>query len=241
MNSRVNKLPIVLFLFISNLCIGQIKVGKIIYERKINLEKEYKNDASSLESLKNNKIKIEEFELYFNDTCSIFKHIISDIPDKMSWATKQNTTYQNLNSRTRTVLMNVLGQEIIVNDTLVKRNWKITDSKRMIGAYDCRKAIWYKNDSTRIYAWYSTEIIANTGPEGFSDLPGTILGLATEDGGIAYFAKSVEILIPTTDNFLIDTKKKKVYTPAELNQKLIEKYGITDQGKNVIERLLRWL
>jgi GLPGLI family protein len=54
--------------------------------------------------------------------------------------------------------------------------------------YECIKAIWQKNDSTRIYAWFSPMISASIGPEGISGLPGAILGLAREDGSVVYFA-----------------------------------------------------
>ena len=133
------------------------------------------------------------------------------------------------------------GQDIFVSDTMTTRQWKITENKRVIGKYECRKAIWQKNDSTRIYAWYSPEIIPTVGPEGFSGLPGAILGLATEDGGIIYFAKSVEILEPTKEDFVIETKRKKLYSYTELKVKLEEDYGKEKWGKDLFENLFRWL
>ena len=66
---------------------------------------------------------------------------------------------------------------INVQDSLPARNWKITDSKRSICGYECRKAIYQKNDSTRIYAWYTTALVPSVGPEGFCGLPGTILDI----------------------------------------------------------------
>ena len=107
-----------------------------------------------------------------------------------------------------------------MTDSNTNRQWKITDSKRNIANYECTKAVWQKNDSTRLYAWFSPEIVPSVGPEGFDGLPGAILGLATEDGGIIYFAKSVEELKPTSEVYKVDLKKKEVYTMAELKDKI---------------------
>jgi GLPGLI family protein len=229
-------------LLINGITFSQIKTGKIVFERRTNLEKRFKDEDSRwFEFLETNKFKIDVFELYFNDTCSIFKPLITDEIDQLSWTTTQNSVFQNSNTNMRLMKLNMWGQDIFVSDTMTTRQWKITENKRVIGRYECRKAIWQKNDSTRIYAWYSPEIIPTVGPEGFSGLPGAILGLATEDGGIIYFAKSVEILEPTKENFVIETKRKKLYSYTELKVKLEEDYGKEKWGKDLFENLFRWL
>ena len=88
--------------------------------------------------------------------------------------------------------MDMMGREMVIQDSMTTRQWKITEKKRKLGGYLCRRAIWEMNDSTRIYAWFSVDVVPSIGPEGFAGLPGAILGLATEDGGIIYFAKEVE-------------------------------------------------
>jgi len=238
-----NRFLVTIFLSLNLISHGQIKSGKIVFERKTNLEKEFKDekDEDFRDFIKKNKVKIEEFELIFNDTCSIFRPVHSDVVDDLAWATTRNTTYQSNTSGLRLAIFTIWGQEIYIQDSINKREWKITDSKRVIGKYECRKAVWQKNDSTRIYAWFSSEIVPNVGPEGYSGLPGTILGLANEDGGIIYFAKSVEVYVPAQEEFQIETKRKKLYTYEQLKQKLEEDYGDEVWGKNMFERLFRWL
>ena len=90
----------------------------------------------------------------------------------------------------------------------------MTSSKRKIAGYECRRVIWKKNDSTRIHAWYSQELVPAVGPESFGGLPGTILGLATEDGGVVYFAKSVEVGVKDIESHIPDYPAKKVKTEA---------------------------
>jgi GLPGLI family protein len=219
---------------------GQIKSGRIVFERKTNLEKKF-DDERMKKWLGNNKSKIDEFELIFNDSISIFRPVESDEVDKLSWATSKSTVLQNFAQNEKLTVLDISGQKLYVKDSNAIRQWKITESKRTIGKYKCRKAVYEKDDSTRIYAWYAIEIVPSIGPEGFFGLPGAILGLATEDGGIIYFAKEIEIMEPKPEVFIIDTKKKDVYTPSELKVKLEKDFGSTPWGKRMFEELFRWL
>jgi GLPGLI family protein len=161
--------------------------------------------------------------------------------DDMAWMTTKNSYYQNLKSGKQMTVLGLMGQNIFVQDSLPTRNWRITDSKRSICGYECRKAVYQKNDSTRIYAWYTTALVPSVGPEGFCGLPGTILGLATEDGGIIYFAKKVEEIKPTKEEMLIEVGKNKLFTLNELRIKIEKDYGSTPWGKRMFDDLFRWL
>lgn len=122
---------------------AQITYGKITYERKTNLYKKFKNNGDVKEWLKEeDKNKIDMFELYFNDSLTLFKPQESDLAEKMSWATSKNVVYQNLNTGNRLTEKKIWGEKFIVMDTLRDFKWKITDSKRTICGYLCRKAIW---------------------------------------------------------------------------------------------------
>jgi len=210
---------------------AQILAGKISYERKTNLFKKYKNADWIQEEDKN---KIDYFELFFNDSCSVFRPVESDLKERMSWATSKNKVYQNFNTGRKFMIKSIWGEEIPVTDSLSYRKWKITEHTRNIAGYNCRKAIWKVNDSTRIYAWFSQELQTSTGPESFNGLPGVILGLATEDGGVVYFAKKVEILKPDAVTITPAKVKGKVYTAKELKARLEKEYGKEKWGKAMI-------
>jgi GLPGLI family protein len=128
----------------------------------------------------------------------------------------------------------------IVKDGIVKRTWKITERKRNIAGYSCRRAIWQRNDSTRIYAWYTDQLVTSTGPETFNGLPGTILGLATEDGGVVYFAKNVEDKYQNIDEIVADIKIKKTYSEAELKKELTEKGKSNPWMSRILDYLFEW-
>ncbi|HRD37367.1 MAG TPA: GLPGLI family protein, partial [Bacteroidia bacterium] len=124
----------------------------------------------------------------------------------------------------RYTIKDMWGEEIHLTDSLFIRKWKMTENTRKIAGYNCRKAVWQANDTTRIYAWFSYDLMTSTGPESFNGLPGVILGLATEDGGIVYFAKKVELIKPDASN-LLPPKKKKVRNVNELKKEMEKEYG----------------
>jgi GLPGLI family protein len=240
----INIIAIFVFLALGNLSFGQNKSGKIVYERKTNLIKKFselKDNEWLTDYLKTNKYKIDEFELYFNDSVSLFRAKELEVPEEMSWTTTKNTVYQDLFTKKKTAIISLWGTDVLVKNDTLQQVWKITDSKRKIGQFQCRKAIWQMNDSTKIYAWYSEEILSSIGPEGFRGLPGAILGVATEDGGVVYFAKSFEALQPSAKQLELKTKKTKEFTLEEIKAKLLEDVGDSPQGRKNVGYIMDWL
>ena len=218
-----------------------IHAGKITFERRTNLEKRFTDDRMKRFVTEENKIRIESFQLFFNDTAAYFAVVPSNEPEEMAWLTTKNAYYQNLQASNQLMMLAVFGQSVYVQDSLPQRTWKITDGKRNICGYECRKAIYQKNDSTRLYAWYTPMLTPSVGPEGFGGLPGTILGLATEDGGIVYFAKKIDTVAPKKEELMLNPGKNKVFTIVELRQKIEKEYGSTPWGKRLFDDIFRWL
>ena len=215
-----------LLLFAAIAMNAQVRSAKIIYERKTNLYKKWKHESNIERWIKEeDKIKTDFFEMYVTDTFSVFQPQESDLREQYAWATSKNTVYQDFQHNNRYMVKTMWGEELHLTDSLYDRTWHISEGTRKIAGYHCRKAVWRANDSTRVYAWFSYDIVPSTGPESFNGLPGTILGLATEDGGVVYFAKKVEILKPEPSVFVPPKKKKKVYNTPELKKLLTEKYG----------------
>ena len=204
-----------LLLLMPILGIGQHQSqGKIVFERRVNVFKKYPFATKWMKE--KDRIKKTEFFLYFNDSTSIFKP--SEFEEN-TWMTTENTIYRDLNTEKFYGLKDIAGTITHVDDSLHKRDWKITDSKRNIAGYSCRKAYWEVNDSLRIYAWYAEEIIPSIGPETFEGLPGAILGLAQEDGSVIYFAKEVVFEEPELKEFEIK-RSKKAKTLSEIYQEV---------------------
>ena len=239
----VKKILVVIFgLLFTIFSYGQITSGKITFERRTNLKKKY-GDNQRMKSFitEENKIRKETFNLHFDEERSSFIVVEDPNAEKgyMNYTTQRNKTYQNLEKDEMVVVIDLFGNNAYVKDKMPNRPWKITESKRKIGGYMCRKAIWEKNDSTRIYAWFSVDIVPSIGPEGFCGLPGAILGLATEDGGVIYFAKKVDAgqFSPKSLEY---EKTNKFTTIEELTIKLESRFSGKPWGKGIVEDIFKW-
>ena len=239
MNHFIKNISILFLVLNFSFANGQITHGVILFERKTNLLKKYKTPESQ-RWLRGEKMKVDRFNLHFSPEKSVFLPVESAVPSKADWATSKNTVIQDFENNQRVSIYNLFGDRKTVKDELIKRTWKITERKRNIAGYSCRRAIWPKNDSTRIYAWYTDQIIASTGPETFNGLPGTILGLATEDGGVVYFAKIVNEKYQNIDEITSDIKIKKTYTELELKTELKLKAKSNPWMGRIIGYLFEW-
>lgn len=239
MNHFIKYLVSFIFLFNIQLTNGQITHGVILFERKTNLLKKY-DSPESQRWLRGEKVKIDRFNLHFSPEKSIFLPLESAVPSKTDWATSKNTVVQDFEKEERICVYSLFGESKVVKDNIVERNWKITERKRNIAGYSCRRAIWNKNDSIRIYAWYTDQLIPSTGPETFNGLPGTILGLATEDGGVVYFAKLVQEKYQNVDKLISEIKIKNFSTEKELKDELIKKSKSNPWMSRVVAYLFEW-
>lgn len=214
--------------------------GRVYFERKTNLEKKFKGSDSPWARRIKEKNKIDRFELFFTDTTSIFLPVVSEVPDDLSWATSKNKVYQNFNTGERITLMSFWSGDLPIEDSIKLRDWKMTTSERKIAGYDCRKVFWQVNDSLRIYAWYAEEIPVSTGPESFNGLPGLILGLATEDGGVVYFAREVEFKKVEIETKIPEYKKKEVKSEKEMLSFLLDNFGRDSYMKASLINMFIW-
>lgn len=237
----INKLFVLGCILWSSLSYSQlIHAGKITYTRRTNLFKVIDDERMQKWIGENNKIKIEKFTLFFNDTASLYAFVQPEQPDPQAFFTIKNSVYNVFPKNQRNVYMDMMGSQMTVVDTLVKHTWKMTDKTRNIAGYECTRVIWRLNDSTRVYAWYTTDIVPSVGPENIQGLPGAVLGLATEDGGVVYFAEKVEALTPTPEQIAEPKKKGKTYTEAELRAELTKKLEGQPYGKRIIDGLFAW-
>lgn len=104
----------------------------------------------------------------------------------------------------------VYEETFLVDDSLLKIKWKLTNDVRSIAGFDCRKAIGVLNDSISIFAFYTDEILINGGPEGIQGLPGMILGAGIPRLHATWFATKVEVSDIKMDKVMPATKGKKV-------------------------------
>jgi len=217
-----------------------VREGKITFERRTNLWKQFDDERMRKWIGEKDKIKTEQFTLFFNDSVSLFSYVTPEEEDQMSWTTMKNTVFNNFASGYRMVYMDMMGSSLIVKDSLIQREWKITDKTRKIAGYECTRAIWQMDDTTRIYAWFTTDIMPTVGPENVQGLPGAILGLATEEGGVVYFATKVDLVTPKPEQIEQPKKKGKVYSAEELKVEMTQKMEGQPFGDKVLRGLFFW-
>jgi GLPGLI family protein len=227
------------FILVNGLQAQFIKAGKITFERKTNLHKKFP-DEQARRWIGNEKYRQDYFDLYFNDTMSYF--VVQEGPSqgRGDWATTKNTHITFLKRGMRHSLLNIMGEEVLIVDSLKTRPFKRVGKKREIAGYKCQMVRFDQDDSTRLYAWYTDAILPSVGPETFLGLPGAILGLATEDGGVVYFATKVEVMEPDFKTLLPKYRLNKAMTEEETRKMLLDRMRGTPWGKMVLKELFIW-
>jgi GLPGLI family protein len=128
------------------------------------------------------KYRTSIWDYSFNDSSSIYKikpkETLNDNNFFFIAGENTNELYTDFSKKARVIRKPIGGEDFILKDTIPHLNWKIMHDVRQIAGYECRKAIAVINDSVTVVAFYSEEILLKGGPEGFTGLPGMILGLA---------------------------------------------------------------
>jgi len=176
-----------------------VKSAKITFEKKVNLQRQMADNTWISDDAKD-KMKKYVTTLWnydFNETTSSYKAqkketAVSD--NSFFFSSGENTAemYTDLSKNKRVIKRPIMGEDYILPDTIPHVDWKMMHDVRKIAGYDCRKAIGVINDSVYVVAFYTDEILLKGGPEGFTGLPGMILGLAIPRYNTTWFATKVE-------------------------------------------------
>jgi GLPGLI family protein len=228
--------------------------GIIEYEKKVNMYalianqmKLYQDDSFSakvFEDYKKNNLqfKLLKSKLTFSKDQTLFSPE-AETAVQNNWfdfpiSEQNNIVYTNTSSRTSVAQKKIYEETYLVKDSTRKINWKITSEIRNIAGYDCRRANAIILDSVYVVAFYTDEISVSGGPEGFSGLPGMILGVALPNEHVTWFATSVMDQPVADDKIKIPIKGK----PTD-HKKLsdILKEALKDQDKSAKEYLKAFL
>ena len=211
-----------------------ISSGKLSFEKKINIQRTIAGLDLSEEAKDNmQKYNLSTWELYFDQSTSIYKQQkkAQENSNQFFGFSMENTNelYNDYSNSKRILKKNFFNESYLLNDTIPEIDWKIMHDVREIAGYECRKAIGKINDTVYVVAFYSDEILLRGGPEGFSGLPGMILGLAIPRYNTTWFATKVEPFF-STGSPPQKPKAKKTDTEKEL-KKIMEIYGRFEGNK----------
>jgi GLPGLI family protein len=211
--------------------------GRIEYEKRLNvharLDAMFRNDNNStwkdMEKKRNPKFKTTYFELRFHNNTTLYAPGREN-PENVRLRDEpadDNTVYSELDKNESIAQKKVFEEIFLVKDSTRSIRWKITDEKRNIAGFDCRRANAVIMDSVYVVAFYTDAIITPGGPESFSGLPGMILGIALPYEHVTWFATKVLTENISTTSLQPPTKGKKVDNKALLEtlNKTLKNWG----------------
>jgi GLPGLI family protein len=194
--------------------------GKIEFERRVNQYSQLDDDNSwnELQKKTMTKFKTSYFDLLFNRDKSLYKPG-RESPDKQNQfffeqPAQDNVVWSDIDNEKSVSQKKVFEQLFLVQDSLRRIKWKITDENRVIAGFSCRRANAMIMDSIYVVAFYTDEIVSSAGPESFTGLPGMILGVALPHQHITWFATKVEAVSVPETQLAIPAKGKKVNNAA---------------------------
>jgi GLPGLI family protein len=197
--------------------------GKIEYEKKLNqyAQLDGDNSWSELEKKTLSQFKTTYFDMLFTRTKTLYKPGREGTGTTMGWFSElpaqENIVYSDLEQERSVSQKKVFEQLFLVQDSIRKIRWKLTDETRTIAGFTCRRANAIIMDSIYVVAFYTDEILTTGGPESFSGLPGMILGVALPHQHVTWFATKVEA-IPVADAQLTPPQKGKKTDNAGLKE-----------------------
>lgn len=178
--------------------------GTITYVKRENvfaiLNKYYLNDKN--ESVRkfakdyqtqNQQFKQTYFNLEFTATKTAYqaKQEDNNQPDFLDVVNSGLVLQLDLIKKTYMRKEKVLGEIYIINDSLRKIKWRLTDETREILGYKCRRANAIIQDSIYVVAFYTDQIVPAAGPSIFNGLPGMILEVALPHEHITWQATQI--------------------------------------------------
>lgn len=209
--------------------------GKIEYERRINVFARIGNDDDQWAEFRkklSNHFKTSYFDLVFTRDKSLYRPgRESDDRELFTFfqaPAQDNVVYSDLSDVKGITQKNVFETNFLIQDSLRRIKWKITDETRVIAGFNCRRANAIIMDSIYVVAFYTDEILTGSGPESFTGLPGMILGVSLPHQHITWFATKVEA-VPISESQVEPPVKGKKTDNAALLQTIQPR--LKDWGK----------
>ena len=242
---------------------AQQKEGRVIYERTIQMQFRMPGMNDNVD-----RTRTDKFELLFGNNQSLWKRMEENddaqdvmgagegVSIRMIDGGGDDVTYHNFSEQKKIESRELFDRTFIVEDSIRRLNWKITDETKTILGYECKKATATQigqrmsmesingqaerkqvPDTSRIVAWYTSAIPVAAGPQYQGQLPGLILELNINNGRTEY--KALEISAKADVASIKAPKGKKKLTPAEFDKErdqMMEEMRKNGGGRTMIYR-----
>lgn len=243
---------------------AQMKEGKVVYERTMQMRRPGMSAEVAQVIPQERK---DNFELLFGNNQSLWQVIPNPDGDQNTFsnggmvirmANNTDVTYFDFEKARRVDQREMFDREFLVEDSVQKLSWKLSEETKTILGHTARKATAIRigtrtqmtmekgemkreqvADSSSIIAWFTTDIPVPAGPVEFQgQLPGLILELSVNNGRQVY--KAVEVSPKVNLSNIKEPKGGKRLTVAEFNQereKLMEEMRKNNPGGNRVIRM----
>jgi GLPGLI family protein len=220
----MKKIFLLFFIFSAGLANAQqfITTGLIEFEVRTNNHKVF-GDGMWAEMFKDRipQFSTSYYNFTFNDNKAVYKFDRLDEKSKLPWGNnnaEDNFWYNDYSDGTFTDLKFVFDNTYLLNDSLMKIDWKMAPNEtREIAGFNCRKATGKIFDSVYVFAFYTDEITVNGGPMGIHGLPGMILGITIPRMFTSWIATKVQVTGVNT-SIIAPPQKGKKKKATELQQ-----------------------
>lgn len=143
-------LVLALIFGMTHLAMAQMKEGKIVYERKINM---YRMITDPEMRSRIPEFRTSQFELLFNEQASLFRTVPEDeAPDpfannggdrggqRFMFRMPETATYTNLTTQIQYESRGMFEKIFLIIDSLKPVQWKISEETKTIAKHVCKKA-----------------------------------------------------------------------------------------------------
>lgn len=237
--------------------------GRLIYQRTLVMQINF--STGSGQSAPKPTTRTDNFELSFDKNQTLWKQLEDPNPEPESVSGGggiqirtisvggSDYSYCNITEGKRVERKEVGNKKYIVEDSLKKLSWKLTDETKTILNHTCRKAISEKigvrtntiinngkiekkemSDTSYIEAWFTTDIPVSTGPADYQgQLPGAILYLNINNGKMVY--EAVEWSEKVNRNEIKEPKGAKRISAAEYKKEMQKMLDGMNNGNRSIQ------
>lgn len=223
-----------------------IHQGAIHYERKVDVHR-HLADPQMRATVP--QFQTAAYDLSFNDSVSVYKATPKDeAPDPFEPSGGGNRVimrfggpgdngilYENHESGRLLEETTLEEKKYLISDSVRDPSWKLSEETASVLGHVCKKATATDMRGTKLVAWYSEDIPAPVGPEKFGGLPGAILRLDADSGGIVFTATRIDPSVQEKD---LRAPGGKTITRADYEKLLDKVMGPADaQGRRVMRRM----
>ena len=191
---------ILVMLTAAHFVFGQVAEGVIDYEVKVNMHRRLTPEQASMKEM-TPEFNTFRDQLFFNEKESLYKSVEEDEDEfeqnsggmRIHVKRPNIQTYFDYVQSRKIMLQEFMGKQYLIEDSIKIAPWKLGVETKAILGYQCRQASYFNNErKATIVAWYTDQLRAFRGPEGFNSLPGTVLQVDINNGERTITAQKIE-------------------------------------------------